>query len=153
MPHSEPQSQQLPILYAMGVPGYPPFLMFSNLPTPSPPPLFSRKEKSFREIPHFSDEKSFFAKIFAFCLLFQKLLQNNNAKFCVKLFWNFVKNSKIIRKKRKFSEKICNRAKEPWCPVPPSCAGIGPFKRLFIVIGWIIVIVKHMLTDRNLKVR
>ena len=34
-----------------------------------------------------------------------KVLQNNNAKFCVKLFWNFVKNSKIIRKKRKFSEK------------------------------------------------
>ena len=75
MPHSEPQSQQLPILYAMGVPGYPPFLMFSNLPTPSPPLGFSAERKNlFVKFRIFRKKK-----IFAFCLLFQKL---KNLGFC-----------------------------------------------------------------------
>ena len=82
MPHSEPQSQQLPILYAMGVgsswiPSLPDVFQSSNSFTSTR--VFSGKEKSFREILHFSEEKIFFAKIFAFCLLFQKL---KNLGFC-----------------------------------------------------------------------
>ena len=59
-----------------------------------------------------------------------------------------------MKKKENLVKKYAIEQKSPGAPCHQAVLSyICPFKRFFIVIGWLIVIVEHMLTDRNLKVR